>query len=233
VVEQNAAGNGEAGASRRLGSQSSCPRQSAQSMMMRARRSSGITHVGSAALAVLAVAFFPGVGRAQTSKSSVAVSYSLLHDAETGDTYALGGSLAGTIRLHGWLAGTVEISASSLHEDFAATGGGTYDQRYQSLQAGPRLSLPARRVRPYLELLVGATRHGIWERRLDLAGEWGSPVLSLQPGLGVDVFLSRRVAVRLGGDLRVLFKQDTRFDTGYRTRLYRLDLGVAFHFGTP
>jgi hypothetical protein len=202
-------------------------------MMMRVGRLRGANHIASTALAVLAVALLPGVGRAQTSKGSVAVSYSLLHDAEAGETYALGGSLAGTIRLHGWLAGTVEVSASSRHEDFAATGGGTYDQRYQSIQAGPRLSPPGRRVRPYLDLLVGATRYGIWERRLDQAGEWGSPVLSLQPGLGVDVFLTRKVAVRLGGDLRVLFKQDTRFDTGYRTRLYRLDLGVAFHFGTP
>jgi hypothetical protein len=76
----------------------------------------------------------------------------------------------------------------------------------------------------------GGTRLGIWERRLDRTGEWGSPDFALQPGLGVDIFLSRHLAVRVAGDLRLIFRHDQRFDRDYRTTLYRFNTGLVFHF---
>ena len=77
-------------------------------------------------------------------------------------------------------------------------------------------------MRPYVELLAGATRWRIRERFLDRTGWQAATDFSLQPGVGVDVFFTRRAALRLGADLRVLFKHDNRFDTDYRTNLYRL-----------
>lgn len=59
------------------------------------------------------------------------------------------------------------------HEDYSSSQGGTYDLRYRSLQAGPRVSPGSGRVQPYIEVLIGVTRLGVWERRLDNAGEWG------------------------------------------------------------
>jgi hypothetical protein len=82
-----------------------------------------------------------------------------------------------------------------------------------------------------MELLVGRTRYGIWERRLNPSGEWLAPVFSVQPGVGIDMFVSHRLAVRVAGDLRLLFRHDQRFDRDYRTRLYRVNAGLAFHFG--
>jgi hypothetical protein len=35
----------------------------------------------------------------------------------------------------------------------------------------------------------------------------------------------------MAGDLRLLFSHDNRFGTGYRTKLYPLNAGVAFHLG--
>jgi hypothetical protein len=58
-----------------------------------------------------------------------------------------------------------------------------------------------------------------------------SPDFSLQPGFGVDMFVDRHVAVRVAGDLRLLFRHDQRFDQGYRTRLYRFSAGLVLHVG--
>jgi hypothetical protein len=190
-----------------------------------------VSKTGTGILAATLVVCLPVAVLPQSSKGSISASYVFLHDSDRDETYSLGGSLTGTCRIHGWLAGTAEVSMSTRHEDFSATGGGTYDSRYQSVQAGPRLSPPGRRFRPYVEVLAGATRHGIWERSLDQIGEWSSPEFSLQPGVGLDILFTRRVALRVGGDLRLLFKQDSRFDTGYRARLYRLQVGLALQLG--
>lgn len=81
--------------------------------------------------------------------------------------------------------------------------------RYEFIQAGPRVSPRTGHVQPYADFLAGVTRLGIWERRLDRTGAWGSPEFSLQPGLGADVFITPRVALRL----------------------FRLNAGLALHFG--
>jgi hypothetical protein len=80
-------------------------------------------------------------------------------------------------------------------------------------------------------MLAGATRLGIWERRLDRTGTWGSPEFSLQPGVGLDFLITQRVALRLSSDMRVLFRHDNRFNTDYRTQLYRFNAGASLHLG--
>jgi hypothetical protein len=124
-----------------------------------------------------------------------------------------------------------EGAFSARHEDYSSSQGGTYDFGFQSIQAGPRGSPLSGRVQPYAELLAGVTRHGIWERRLDKIGAWGSPEFSLQPGFGIDVLIAQRLALRLGSDLRLLFRHDNRFDKNYRAQQYRFNLGLAAHLG--
>jgi len=186
-------------------------------------------HLAAVALSMVVFTADPAVG--QGSNGSVSVAYTLLRDTDRDVTFARGAAVGGAFRLHEWLFVVAELAFSARHEDFSAVQGGTYDFRYQSLHVGPRVAPLAGRVQPYVEVLAGGTRLGIWERRLDRIGEWGTPDFSLQPGLGVDVFLSRRLAVRVAGDLRLLFRHDQRFDRDYRTTLYRFNAGVAFHFG--
>ena len=165
------------------------------------------------------------------TKASVSATYTVLRDTDSEYTFSRGISLAATHRVHRWVYVAAEVAFSVHHEDYSASQGGTYDFQYQSIQAGPRASPRTGRVQPYAELLVGVTRQGIWERRLDRTGGWGSPELSAQPGLGIDVFIARRVALRLGGDLRLLFRHDNRFDRDYRTKLFRFNVGLALHLG--
>jgi hypothetical protein len=183
----------------------------------------------SLSLLVFLIDSHPAFG--EDSKASVSATYTVLRDTEWDYTFDRGISLGGALRVRRWVYVAAEVAFSDHREDFSSSQGGTYDFRYQSIQAGPRASPLTGRVQPYAELLAGITRLGIWERRLDRTGQWGSPDFSVQPGLGVDVFIARRVALRLAGDLRLLFKHDNRFDRTYRTRLYRVNAGLAVHLG--
>jgi hypothetical protein len=182
-------------------------------------------------LTILTVFVNPQVAFGAGSNASVSATYTALRDTDTARTFDRGISLGGTHRIYRWLFVAAEGAFSARHEDYSSSQGGTYDFYYQSFQAGPRASPRSGRVRPYAELLAGVTRLGIWERRLDRTGAWGSPEVSMQPGVGVDLLIAQHVALRLGSDVRVLFRHDNRFDRDYRTQLYRLNAGVAFHFG--
>lgn len=183
------------------------------------------------AFALSVVIFTAHAAFGQGSNGNVSATYSLLRDSDLDFTFARGVSFGAARRVHEWLFVGAELAFSGHHQDYSAVQGGTYDFQYQSLQAGPRVVPLSGRVQPYAELLAGATRFGIWERRLDRTGEWSSPDLSLQPGLGVDMLVSRRLALRFSGDIRLLFRHDQRFDKDYRTKLYRFNAGLAIHLG--
>jgi Outer membrane protein beta-barrel domain len=183
-----------------------------------------------AAFAVSVVMFNSDVASGQSSNASVSASYTLLRDTDLDFTFKRGVSFGGAYRLHEWLFVVAELAFSAHHQDYSAVQGGIYDFQYQSFQAGPRVAPVSGRVQPYIEVLAGGTRLGIWERLLDRTGEWGSLDFSVQPGLGVDMFVGRHLAVRVAGDLRLLFRHDQRFDRDYRSRLYRFNTGLVFHF---
>jgi hypothetical protein len=184
-----------------------------------------------AALALTVVVIDSHAAFGQSSNASASATYTVLRDTDRDFTFSRGISFGGACRLHRWLFIGGELAFSGHHQDYSAVQGGTYDFKYQSFQAGPRVVPLSGRVQPYVEVLAGATRLGIWERRLDRTGQWGSPEFSMQPGVGVDVFISRHVALRVAGDLRLLFRHESRFDTDYRTKLYRFNAGLAFHLG--
>ena len=183
------------------------------------------------ALALLLMMSSPRAALGQSPRASVSATYTFLRDTDLDASFGRGVSLGGAYRLHHGVFVTAEFALSGRHQDFFSSQGGTYDFWYESLQAGPRLAPLQGRVQPYVEVLAGATRLGIWERRLDQTGEWGAWEFSLQPGLGVDIPVSGRLALRFAGDLRLVSTRDTRFDKDYRRRLYRLNVGVAFHLG--
>lgn len=184
-----------------------------------------------AVLSAALVACVPSFASAQSPAVNVSLTYTFLRDAEADQNFASGATIAATGRVAGWLAATAEVSVSADSKDYSKSGGGIYDFRYESIQAGPRAALPSGPARPYVELLAGVTRWRIRERFLDRTGWESATHFSLQPGVGLDVFFTRRVALRLGADLRVLFKHDNRFDKDYRANLYRLHAGLSVHFG--
>jgi hypothetical protein len=183
-------------------------------------------------LPIVLLASLPALAAAQEQAANVSVTYTWLRDAESDATFPSGVTAAASHRVVGWLAAVGECAVSRESKDFSISGGGLYDYRYESIQAGPRAARTFGRARPFVELLAGVTRWRIRERLLDRTGWQSVTDVSVQPGVGLDVFVTRHAALRLGADLRVLFKHDNRFDTHYRANLYRLHAGVAFHFGT-
>jgi hypothetical protein len=184
-----------------------------------------------AVLSAMLVVCVPTLASAQSPTSNVSLTYTFLRDTESDQSFAQGATVAAALQVHSRLAAAVEVAVSTDSTDYSASGGGIYDFRYESIHAGPRANLATGRARPYVELLAGATRWRIRERFLDQTGWEAVTDFSLQPGVGVDVFFTPRAALRLSADVRVLFKHDNRFDTDYRTNLYRLHAGVSFHFG--
>jgi hypothetical protein len=186
-----------------------------------------------ASLAGLALALLPAIVSAQPAAASLSASYALLRDPDADRSYTAGGGLGASARLVGWLGVAVEVAASAAGEDFSSTGGGTYDFRYESIHAGPRLTPSSGSARPYVELLAGVTRWRIRERRLNPGGWESASDFSLQPGVGIDLFFSPRLALRVGGEARLMFKHDSRFDRDYRSTLYVAHAGISLHFGGP
>jgi hypothetical protein len=185
------------------------------------------------ACAALAVAVTPMPAAAQTLRTSVSATYTFLRDTNADQSYGAGVTGGFAHRIAGWLAVAADGGVSADTTDYTATGGDLWLHRYWSLHAGPRVARPAGRVRPYGECLFGVTWYRVRGTSLQPSDWTGVADFSLQPGGGVDVFLTPHVAFRAAADLQVLFRYDSRFDTGYRSYLYRVHAGVSFHVGRP
>jgi outer membrane protein with beta-barrel domain len=70
-----------------------------------------------------------------------------------------------------------------------------------SAVAGPRFHLPAGRVRPFVHVMAGATRSA---RKIDFFAHT-STNFTIQPGGGVDVDVSKAMALRIVGEYRRVF----------------------------
>ena len=195
--------------------------------MSRASTSSVASVILLAGLVVCA----PVRAAAQSPSTNVSLTYTFLRDTGEGQSFTAGATVGVTLRIRGWLAATAEAGLSADSKDYSSSGGGVWDYRYTSFHAGPRVARPEGTIRPYGQLLAGATRWQIRETQLAPSDWDGTTDFSLQPGAGLDVFLTRRVALRFAGDVQVLFRHESRFDTNYRTYLYRFHAGVSFHFG--
>jgi hypothetical protein len=187
------------------------------------------------ALTVALLAGALGAVDPPSSRGSLSVAYLWLHDHEQQAAYASGLSLSTAHRIRGWLALAAEVSRSNRSEDFRNTEGGLFELRYESLKGGPRVSRWVGRVRPYGQVLAGATRWRIRER-IDPRGReslsWESAThFALTPGAGLDVFIVRRVSLRVSGDLSFVFRRDNRFGNAYRTKISTVHGGMAFHWG--
>ena len=97
--------------------------------------------------------------------------------------------------------------------------GTRFDLNVHTLMAGPRLSgWQSGRLAPFAHILVGGARN-----MASVFGESSSTtMLALQPGGGVDVRLTDRIGVRIGGDYRRIPSSGAEF---------RVVIGAIFPVG--
>ena len=150
-------------------------------------------------------------------RSETSVGWSLLHDSTLDRTSALGVYVAGATNFTPWVGVAVEAGWNVLSLD--AFGVEFFDASIFTALAGPRFTSRAvDRVVPFGQLLAGVAF-----TRFDVFGFLSDDVVfALQPGGGVDVVLTDRVALRFGVDSRMLF------DLGQTFRELRFTTGVTF-----
>jgi hypothetical protein len=175
-------------------------------------------------LACLALVVASAAGPAAQTRSEppfdLSVGYQVLHIPE--QTYPLGislgisGALTDTVRIVG------QAGVSIARQTTSTYGAGTLTLYYYG--AGPRVTAPAGRVLVYGQLLGGGVR-----TRADLTTTSGAPFIDgdnafmLQPGAGVIVPLtSRLAAIGEGNYQRVFFRDyggdnEARIFVGVRT----------------
>jgi hypothetical protein len=144
--------------------------------------------------------------------------YSFLNDQDLEDN------------LHGWVAS----AAGNVNRWFAVVGeiGGNYktidvlgtDVKFSvySFMGGPRFMGRPGKVAPFGQLLMGAVRGSV-----SVLGESESVSdFALQPGGGVDFWLTQSFGIRIGGDYRRIFAEDEGSDE------FRFYTGVVLGAGT-
>ena len=138
------------------------------------------------------------------------------------DTSALGFSVATTTNFNPWFGVTTEGGGNFFSQDVGSVE--LFDIQIWTILAGPKFTLRlADRVAPYGRVLLGPAYvsasiplEGVSEGFWDFA---------LQPGGGVDIVLSDRVALRVGVDARIM--SDKPF-SDHTTNQFRFTTGVTF-----
>lgn len=155
-------------------------------------------------LGALVASLVASSAMAADSRAEVAIGYNHLGSQESYESYGAGIFLGVGARVAGRFGLVLEAAANS-----GSALNSSFDLRFRSLQAGPRLRLfsPGRAVAVHAQFLIGKSRYG--ERMVSpVRLEWSyQDHLILQPGLGADIALSNHAALRVGvGRSFVAFK---------------------------
>ena len=151
----------------------------------------------------------PLVASAQDSRADASVEYNYLDDHTRDLTYSAGWSVGLAWHIIPRLALAVEWTTNSRSTpDTVTVPVSVIEERFRSLQAGPRLALSSGKVRPNLQFLAGGSRYDIRMSGSNSAWE-GYTRLSLQPGLSADIAVNNRLALRAGIDIRLASDQET------------------------
>jgi hypothetical protein len=164
------------------------------------------------ALAALAI---PHSAAAQSG--SVAVSYGYMHQEDF--SYPRGWLFAGTGNLTPHVALVGEVGGSYKHvgvEDFEVS------LRDYSFLGGVRFQAPASpRIAIFGQVLAGTASFGV-----KAGGQSDSEfVWAVQPGGGLDVYVTRHVGIRTQADFR------TNWDQGETANQFRFAIGGVYGFG--
>jgi len=173
-----------------------------------------------------ALLLLPPAASAQT-RGDFAAGYNVLHllgqDGDPGLTFPAGFFISGAARVGRgvMLVGELADSTKSV-TDFGVTASASYLTYAGGLRftatdrRGPRES-----ARPFVEILVGGARLSAAVEGQTLAS---GDAFAFLPGAGVDIPVTRRVAVRVAGHFEWLH-------SGGSAQAFRLDIGVAFRGG--
>lgn len=114
--------------------------------------------------------------------------------------------------LHGWVA-SIGVPVVRWFSVAGEVGGNYYDETFEFLGmsrrieyrelaflAGPRVSVRTSRVTPWAQFLVGAARGTV--------EDVSETRFAMQPGGGLDFWLTQRVGIRGGVDYRAIYFED-------------------------
>jgi opacity protein-like surface antigen len=102
------------------------------------------------------------------------------------------------------------------------SGDGDLKLSFHSLVAGPRLSRRGDGASFYAQVLAGVTRLKVSGGGFDDS----TTKFALQPGIGLDFRMSDGLALRIGGDYRLIFFE------GEKGKQWRATAGLVFRSGT-
>ena len=138
------------------------------------------------------------------------------------DISVFGVYVAATENFTSWLGVTADIGVNFFSQDLV--GIDIFDFQILTLLVGPKFTYrEADRVAPFGQLLMGAA---YLNANVPLAGLSESDLdFVFQPGGGIDIALSDRVALRLGGDVRILADNPFAGDAAHQ---FRFTTGITF-----
>ena len=135
--------------------------------------------------------------------------------AQTDQPLALTGAIVNTFALEegvahywGWSAsvsGNITRSLSLVGEGSAEYLHGTFDSSFAiyTLMGGPRFAQPIGRARAYAEFPVGLLRFSTTYRLSGQPDTYAYNFFAFKPGGGVDIDMTRHLAIRLGANYPV------------------------------
>jgi hypothetical protein len=155
--------------------------------------------------------------RRASQKGDVGFSYSILHESALADTLPAGWVVAANGNLGRFVGVVGEFGGNYKTINVVGTG---INVGIHSYMGGIRLRGETSKAIPFAQFLVGGVRRGV-----GALGESDSVTdFALQPGGGVDVRVTRQLAIRAQGDYRWI-----RLDGGHSNE-YRFAFGLAIGF---
>lgn len=161
-------------------------------------------------MAALLLVVFSGPVMAQSTPSlEIGVGYAYLRDEgaagiDDSENLPLGWYADIAANLSDSLGLVGEVSGS--YKTFDSGGPDEFKIRFESLLGGPRLTHRGDGANFYAQVLAGGTRVKI----SDPFSEDSLTKFALQPGVGLDFRVSDGIALRVGGDYRLIFFEDEK-----------------------
>jgi len=173
--------------------------------------------------------------------AEVSAGYTFMRDFEDigsdrdGTNFPAGWFTSGGVNVTRWMGLVGEATGSYKNHFFDVSQGDERidsDARVYTFMGGPRFFYKRGRFAPFAQVLAGAAHLRLnvkWSSGLTNGSETESTTdFSIQPGGGLNVYLTDSVGVRLAADYRTIM--DFEEDTTYQNQ-FRLASGLIFQWG--
>jgi hypothetical protein len=197
--------------------------QGSQSLIIRETIMTSKTVVSVAASLVLVLLMSVPAIAQDSPKGDLSVSYSALNDSELDETFTKGWAASMAGYLTPWLSLVGEVGG---HYKTFSEFGVDVDMQIHSLLGGVRLGARGSRAMVFGQVLAGGTQAKVEASVAGFSDSESEQFFTIQPGLGVDIAISRSVGIRLQGDYRAVQDGNEWFGQ------YRGAAGLVFSFGS-